>query len=31
VRLGHGQTRRMFDMLGITDRLEVLDREEPPS
>ncbi|GAA4749444.1 STAS domain-containing protein [Actinomycetospora chibensis] len=31
VRLGHGQTRRMFDMLGITDRLEVLDREEPSS
>jgi anti-sigma B factor antagonist len=31
VRLGHGQTRRMFDMLGITDRLEVLDREESPS
>ena len=28
VRLGHGQTRRMFDMLGITDRLEVLDRDD---
>ena len=25
VRLGHGSTRRVFDMLGITDRLEVLD------
>jgi anti-anti-sigma factor len=25
VRLGHGHTRRMFDMLGITERLEVLD------
>jgi anti-anti-sigma factor len=28
VRLGHGQTRRMFDMLGITGRLEVLDLED---
>ena len=28
VRLGHGQTRRMFDMLGITERLEVLDLED---
>jgi anti-anti-sigma factor len=27
VRLGHGQTRRMFDILGLTTRLEVLDRE----
>jgi anti-anti-sigma factor len=25
VRLGHGPTRRVFDMLGITDRLDVLD------
>jgi anti-anti-sigma factor len=31
VRLGHGPTRRVFDMLGITERLEVLDdREAPP-
>lgn len=29
VRLGHGQTRRMFDILGLTTRLEVLDREDP--
>lgn len=28
VRLGHGTTRRMFDMLGITGHLEVLDRDE---
>jgi anti-anti-sigma factor len=27
VRLGHGQTRRMFDLLGLTGRLEVLDRD----
>ncbi|HEY2220548.1 STAS domain-containing protein [Actinomycetospora sp.] len=25
VRLGHGSPRRVFDMLGITERLEVLD------
>ncbi len=25
VRLGHGRTRRMFDTLGVTDHLEVLD------
>lgn len=30
VRLGHGRTRRMFDVLGITDRLEVLDADEAP-
>lgn len=33
VRLGHGHTRRVFDMLGLTARLEVLDlddREAPP-
>ncbi|MEJ2865022.1 STAS domain-containing protein [Actinomycetospora flava] len=29
VRLGHGQTRRMFDILGLTSRLEVLDRAAP--
>ncbi|GAA4910833.1 anti-anti-sigma factor [Actinomycetospora succinea] len=29
VRLGHGQTRRMFDILGLTTRLEVLDRDTP--
>ena len=29
VRLGHGQTRRMFDILGLTTRLEVLDRDSP--
>lgn len=29
VRLGHGQTRRMFDILGLTTRLEVLDRDAP--
>ncbi|MCD2198145.1 STAS domain-containing protein [Actinomycetospora endophytica] len=28
VRLGHGATRRVFDMLGITGRLEVLDEGE---
>ena len=28
VRLGHGPTRRVFDMLGITDRLDVLDDGE---
>jgi anti-anti-sigma factor len=31
VRLGHGPTRRMFDVLGITGRLEVLDRDDGPS
>jgi anti-anti-sigma factor len=31
VRLGHGPTRRIFDMLGIIERLEVLDAEEAPS
>jgi len=35
VRLGRGQARRMFDALGLTGRLEVLDRDEeepgPPS
>lgn len=32
VRLGHGPTRRIFDTLGISERLEVLDDEEasPP-
>ncbi|MDD7969277.1 STAS domain-containing protein [Actinomycetospora lemnae] len=30
VRLGHGRTRRMFDVLGITSRLEVLDAGETP-
>ncbi len=30
LRLGHGFTRRVFDMLGITGRLEVLDAEGPP-
>ena len=33
VRLGHGHTRRVFDMLGLTPRLDVLDlddREAPP-
>jgi anti-anti-sigma factor len=29
VRLGHGQTRRVFDMLGLTARLDVLDRDDP--
>lgn len=28
VRLGHGSTRRVFDMLGITEHLEVLDDGE---
>jgi anti-anti-sigma factor len=28
VRLGHGQTRRVFDALGITGHLEVLDDGE---
>jgi anti-anti-sigma factor len=28
VRLGHGPTRGIFDMLGITERLEVLDDGE---
>lgn len=27
VRLGHGPTRRIFDTLGVTERLEVLDGE----
>lgn len=27
VRLGHGPTRRIFDTLGVTGRLEVLDGE----
>ena len=31
VRLGHGPTRRVFDMLGITDRLDVLDDGEASS
>lgn len=31
VRLGHGPTRRVFDMLGITGRLEVLDDGEASS
>jgi anti-anti-sigma factor len=31
VRLGHGPTRRVFDMLGITGRLEVLDGGEASS
>jgi anti-sigma B factor antagonist len=31
VRLGHGPTRRIFDTLGITDRLEVLDDGEASS
>ncbi|NMO88350.1 STAS domain-containing protein [Actinomycetospora sp. TBRC 11914] len=31
VRLGHGSTRRLFDMLGITARLEVLDDGEVSS
>lgn len=29
VRLGHGRARRMFDILGITSRLEVLDLDDP--
>jgi anti-anti-sigma factor len=29
VRLGRGPTRRVFDMLGITERLEVLDDGGP--
>lgn len=28
VRLGHGSTRRVFDTLGITERVEVLDDGE---
>ena len=28
VRLGHGSLRRMFDMLGITGRLDVLDLDQ---
>jgi anti-anti-sigma factor len=28
VRLGHGLTRRVFDRLGITERLEVIDHGE---
>jgi anti-sigma B factor antagonist len=28
VRLGHGQTRRVFDVLGLTARLDVLDRDD---
>ncbi|MHC1562141.1 STAS domain-containing protein [Actinomycetospora sp. C-140] len=28
VRLGRGHTRRVFDMLGLTSRLEVLDRDD---
>ena len=31
VRLGHGPTRRIFDMLGITGRIEVLDDGEASS
>lgn len=31
VRLGHGSTRRVFDMLGVSGRLEVLDAGEAPS
>jgi anti-anti-sigma factor len=31
VRLGCGPTRRIFDTLGITERLEVLDDEEASS
>jgi anti-anti-sigma factor len=31
VRLGHGSTRRVFDTLGITARLEVLDDGEASS
>ncbi len=31
VRLGHGPTRHIFDMLGITGRLEVLDAGEASS
>ncbi len=31
VRLGHGPTRRIFDTLGITERLEVLDDGEASS
>jgi anti-anti-sigma factor len=27
VRLGHGRTRRVFDVLGLTARLDVIDRE----
>jgi anti-anti-sigma factor len=30
LRLGHGFTRRVFDMLGITERLDVLDADGPP-
>jgi anti-anti-sigma factor len=33
VRLGHGRTRRVFDVLGLTARLDVLDGEgegDPP-
>ncbi|MEJ2886417.1 STAS domain-containing protein [Actinomycetospora aeridis] len=29
VRLGRGPTRRMFDILGLTTRLDVLDRDDP--
>jgi hypothetical protein len=28
VRLGMGMARRLFDMLGLTDRLEVLDTHQ---
>jgi anti-anti-sigma factor len=31
VRLGHGTTRRIFDSLGVTERLEVLDDGEASS
>jgi len=31
VRLGHGTTRRIFDTLGVTERLEVLDDGEASS